>query len=93
MFPFVLGSAVAFAFYRPAGLSLITFLIDGFKHLIRPKKMTWTKGVEDITLDDKYGKREINTSDEKLEKTMRIKKKEIRDVGSLARILDEKSDL
>ena len=93
MFPIVIAVASALAFYRPAGLSLITFLVDGFKHLVRPKKLTWTKGVEDITLDDKYGKREIDTSEEKLERTMKTKRRGIREVGSLARILDEKSDL
>ncbi len=93
MFPIVIAAASALAFYRPAGLSLITFLVDGFKHLVRPKKLTWTKGVEDITLDDKYGKREIDTSEEKLERTMKTKRRGIREVGSLARILDEKSDL
>ena len=93
MFPFVVAGAAAFAFYRPAGLSLITFLVDGFKHLIMPKRMTWVKGVEDITLDDKYGKREIDTSDEQLKRTLNTKKREMEDIGSLAKILDEKSDL
>ena len=93
MFPFVIAGASTFAFYRPAGLSLITFLVDGFKHLIRPKKMTWVKGVEDITLDDKYGRREIDTSEEKLKKTLNAKRRVLDNVGDLARILDEKSDL
>ncbi len=93
MFPIVTAGAAALAFYRPAGLSLITFLIDGFKHLVRPKKLTWTKGVEDITLEDKYGKREIDTSEEELGRARETKKRGIREVGSLARILDEKSDL
>ena len=93
MFPVVVAVSSAFAFYRPAGLSLITFLIDGFKHLVRPKKLTWTKGVENITLEDKYGQRDIDTSEEELERTRKRKEKEIREIGSLAKILDEKSDL
>jgi hypothetical protein len=92
-FPFVVAGAAAFAFWRPAGLSLFSFLMEGFRYSVMPKKLTWKKGVEDITLEDKYGKRELDTSEDDFKEDIRRKEKEIERVGDLARILDEKSDL
>ena len=92
-FPFVVGIAAAFAFWRPAGLSLASFLVGGLRYSIMPKKLTWKKGIEDITPEDEYGKRELDTSLDDLEKDIERKRKNIEEVGDLARILDEKSDL
>jgi hypothetical protein len=92
-FPFVVGGAAAFAFWRPAGLSLISFLLGGFRYSIMPKKLTWKKGIEDISLEDEYGKRKLDTSDDNFEREIKRKKKGIGNVGDLAKILDEKSDL
>jgi hypothetical protein len=92
-FPFVVGGAAAFAFWRPAGLSLISFLLGGFRYSIMPKRLTWKKGIEDISLEDEYGKRELDTSDDDFERDIKRKKKSINKAGDLAKILDEKSDL
>ena len=92
-FPFVATGAAMFSFYKPAGLTLLGFLVDGTKHLIRPKQMVWEKGVDDTLLEDRYGKRKLDTSTSDYEREIKSKEKRISEVGGLAKILDEKSDL
>ena len=92
-FPVVMGVVAAFVFYKPAGLTLFTFLVDGVVYFIRSKKMTWKKESDDISLEDKYGKRKLDTSNDDYEEEIKRKKKGIENAGSLARILDETSDL
>ncbi len=92
-FPFVVIGAALFAFYKPAGLTLIEFLVDGVKYLIRPNKMVWEKGSNDILLENKYGKRKIDNSLDDYNREIKDKEKKIRNAGGLAKILDEKSDL
>jgi hypothetical protein len=91
-FPFIVGAAALFAFYKPAGLTLIEFLFDGVKYLIKPKEMTWKKE-DDILMADKYGKRDLDTTQEDYNRTIKNKEKQISEIDSLAKILDEKSDL
>lgn len=93
VFPFVVTGASMFSFYKPAGLTLLGFLIDGVKYFIRPKEMVWEKGSNDILLEDKYGKRKLDTTESDYEREIKSKEKRIREVGGLAKILDEKSDL
>ena len=92
-FPFVVGGAAAFAFYKPAGLTLIEFLIDGFKYTVRAKEMTWEKGGDDISLEEQFGKREIDTSQNDYERIIKDKEKRIGELDSLAKVLDKNSDL
>ncbi len=92
-FLFVTGGAVAFAFYKPAGLTLITYLVDSIKYFARAKKLTWKKGVDDISPEDKYGRRDLDTSEQEYESIIKSKEKRIKKAGDLAKILDEKSDL
>ncbi len=92
-FPFVVAGAAMFSFYKPAGLTLLEFLIDGIKYFIRPKEMVWQKGVDDISLEDKYGKKEMDTTKSDYDREIKSKEKRIKEVGGLAKILDEKSDL
>ena len=92
-FPFIVAAAAMFSFYKPAGLTLLGFLIDGVKYFIRPKQMVWEKGSDHISLEDRYGKRDLDNSVSDYEREIRTKEKKIREVGSLAKILDEKSDL
>lgn len=92
-FPFVSGFAIAFAFYKPAGLTLITFLIDGAKYFIWPKELIWNKGMENVDLFNNVPKIEKNTEKEEYIKKIKEKQKQIEEVNSLATILDEKSDL
>jgi hypothetical protein len=93
IFPFVVAGAAMFSFYKPAGLTLLGFLIDGAKHLIRPKQMVWEKGMDDVLLEDRYGKRKLDTTASDYESEIKSKEKRISEVGGLAKILDEKSDL
>jgi len=92
-FPFVIAGAAMFSFYKPAGLTLLEFLVDGAQHLIRPKQMVWEKGSNDIALDDEYGKSKLDTTVSDYESEIKSKEKRIKEVGNLAKILDEKSDL
>ena len=92
-FPFVVAGAAAFSFYKPAGLTMIQFLIDGVKYLIRPKQMVWQKGHDKGLLEDEYDKREVDTTKSDYKNEIKDKEKRIQEVGSLAKILDEKSDL
>ncbi len=92
-FPFIVAGAAIFSFYKPAGLTVLGFLIDGTKYFIRPKQMVWEKGSNDILLEDKYGKREIDTTESDYKREMKSKAKRISEAGDLAKILDEKSDL
>ena len=68
-------------------------MLGGFRYSIMPKRLTWKKGIEDISLEDEYGKRELDTSDDDFERDIKRKKKSINKAGDLAKILDEKSDL
>jgi hypothetical protein len=92
-FPFVVAGAAMFSFYKPAGLTLLGFLIDGVKYFIRPKEMVWEKGSNDISLEDEYGKRKLDVTESDHEREIKSKERRIREVGGLAKILDEKSDL
>jgi hypothetical protein len=92
-FPFVVFGAAIFSFYKPAGLTMLEFLIDGAKYFIRPKQMVWEKGMDDNTLEGKYGKKEVDTTKSDYERSIKNKEKRIKEVGGLAKILDEKSDL
>ncbi len=92
-FPFVVAGAVAFSFYKPAGITMIEFLIGGIKYKIRPKKLTWEKGLKDITPEDRYGKRELKTDQDDYENIIKKKQQKIKNIGDLAKMLDEKSNL
>jgi hypothetical protein len=92
-FPFIAAGAAIFSFYKPAGLTLLGFLIDGAKYFIRPKQMVWEKGSNDMLMEDKYGKREVDTTESDYKREMKSKVRRIDKAGDLARILDEKSDL
>lgn len=73
--------SLGFAFYRPAGISLVSFLKYGFLHLVRPKIYVWR--IE-------YNKRENGGEPRKTGKksiiTGRKKKKE--DIEDLDEIID-----
>jgi len=87
--PFVVAAAAAFAFYKPAGLTLFTFLVEGMRHWFRPKKLTWVKEEEDLSqLSIKEIKKPVHS-----ENVGGVAKKDISVAGDLAKILDEKSDL
>ena len=92
-FPFIVAGAGIFSFYKPAGLTLLEFLMDGAKYFIRPKQMVWEKGSNDMLLEDKYGKREIDTTESDYRREMKSKEERIGGAEDLAKILDEKSDL
>ena len=92
-FPFIVAGAGIFSFYKPAGLTLLEFLIDGAKYFIRPKQMVWEKGSNDMLLEDRYGKREIDTTESDYKREMKSKEERISGAEDLAKILDEKSDL
>lgn len=93
MFPFIVAGAAMFSFYKPAGLTLIGFLVDGIKYFIRPKQMVWENGVDNVSTEKDYNKRAIDNSTEEYERSIRDKEAKINRADKLAKILDEKSDL
>jgi len=71
----------AFAFYRPHGVSLITFIFNGIKFLFFPKRMVWKKA-EAKRIEKK--KRPKTAS----QPPLKIKRKDLSQVEELAKNLD-----
>ncbi len=79
----------AFAFYRPNGASLFTFLMQGVGFLFKPKLMVWRKQKEK---EKKF--KEKPTYKKRTEKINRVmKEKTLKSSDELASILDTKSRL
>ncbi len=93
MFPVVIALAAAFAFWRPAGLSLAEFLFNGFRYLVLPKELTWVKGLNDTSLLTEYGREDIEEEKGELSESLQKKKEAIGDLDRLADILDKTSDI
>ena len=96
-FPLIAALATAFAFYRPGGLPLFTFLWYGFLYFIKPKRLFWDKKEYGSELSDtlvkNYQEHAEKPRKNRLEEILRKKKEMISRSAELARILDEKSDL
>ena len=96
-FPLITALAAAFAFYRPGGLPLFTFLWYGFLYFMKPKRLFWDKKEYGSELNDdlikNYQEERERPQEDKLEKIIRQKKAMIARSAELAKILDEKSDL
>ncbi len=92
-FPFILALAAAFAFWRPAGLSLFAFLTYGLRHFVKPKYLVWDKGFEG---DDEMNRAvKIPEDSEKQSQLAQEKRKraQLSRSADLAELLDEKGKL
>jgi len=78
----VLLSSV-FAFYRPAGVSLVEFIKFGFLHIIKPKIYVWR--IEDAGLGQKPG---ADKNNKEKDKKKGNKDKELEDLDEIIEMLD-----
>ncbi len=84
--------AALFAFFRPAGLSLFSFLMKGVLYSASNKILWWDKGVEVLEMDKKPKKKEGDDKKNNDENYLE-KKRTMEQLESIASILDEKSGL
>jgi hypothetical protein len=73
----------AFAFYRPAGISLVEFIKFGFLHIIRPKIYVWR--IEDAGLGQKPKPSKKNKEKDRKKGK---KSKELEDLDEIIEMLD-----
>ncbi len=92
-FPLVLALAAAFAFWRPAGLSLIAFLIYGLKYFAKPKYLIWNKGFERSEDTSRTVKTSENSEKENQLIWQKQKRAQLSRSADLAELLDEKGKL
>ncbi len=82
--------SLAFAFYKPAGLTFLQFIINGILYLFKPKVLTWHRNIQNET------QRPIKRTARKNEKASinrYIKEKELKSSKSLADLLDTNSKI
>jgi hypothetical protein len=75
----------AFAFYRPAGISLVEFIKFGFLHIIRPKIYVWR--IEDAGAGPEQ-KLETNKKSKEKDRKKGKKSKELEDLDEIIEMLD-----
>ncbi len=87
-------TATAFALYRPHGVSLFTFLSNGFKYSLRSKQLYWNKGIEPVDVEKKriIKPKKKDMSFEK-KRAQKRKKETYEELEEISEILDTKSDL
>jgi hypothetical protein len=75
--------SLAFAFYRPAGISLVEFIKFGFLHIVKPKIYVWR--IEDAGLGQKPKPSKKNKEKDKKKGK---KDKELEDLDEIIEMLD-----
>lgn len=86
----VLGISVAFAFYRPAGMTLFTFLMQGTGYLFKPKVLTWHRVAKKR---ETGGHRVVSDKNKKASINRFMKEKSLKKSQSLADLLDKNSKI
>lgn len=82
-----------FAFYKPAGMTLIGFILGGFGFLVKPKVMIWQRKIGDENMAVKKKKKQEKKSILKKGGSKFLKEKALQDTNTLADILDKQSKL
>lgn len=85
----VLVISTAFAFFKPAGMTLAGFFMSGFGFLVRPKVMIWQRK----TTEEDVEKRHDKKKDVDIQKggNRFAKEKALKETKSLAETLDKQS--
>ena len=82
------GTAVLFAFYKPFGIPLVTFIGNGFMHFVKPRVLVWERRGKASKFEDlkKEPPKKKIVGVNRFEKERKMKESE-----NLADILDKKS--
>ncbi len=86
--PVVLLS-LAFAFYKPAGMTFLQFVLNGISYLFKPKVLTWHRNIRNETREPVKRIKE----DEKASINRFVKEKELKNSSNLADLLDKNSKI
>ncbi len=82
--------ALAFAFYKPAGMTFLQFVKNGIFYLFKPKILTWHREAKNQI---KRTPRKLTDSKRKASINRYVKEKTLKSSGSLADLLDKNSKI
>ena len=88
-FPIVLLS-LAFAFFKPAGMTFLQFTINGVLYLFKPKVLTWRR---ESKMQETRAPRKLTDKKQKASINRYMKEKALKSSDSLADILDKNSKI
>lgn len=86
----VLLLSLAFAFFKPAGMTFLQFVLNGVMYLFKPKVLTWHREAKP---QEQRAPRQLTEKKQKASINRYVKEKTLKSSSSLADLLDKNSKI